>query len=94
MTDPERSIWARRAERLLEQALDEVRDDVDALVTVSAAEAALRIEAGELPASELEGYPFPDEAEPERECICPPELVERGGFRSGCPAHSAWPTTR
>lgn len=24
---------------------------------------------------------------PERECICPPGLVARGGFRSGCPAH-------
>lgn len=25
--------------------------------------------------------------QPELECICPPELVARGGFRSGCPTH-------
>jgi hypothetical protein len=23
------------------------------------------------------------------DCICPPELVERGGFKGGCPVHSA-----
>lgn len=27
---------------------------------------------------------------PDPECICPPGLVERGGFRSGCPVHSRW----
>lgn len=25
--------------------------------------------------------------EPEPECLCPPGLVDRGGFRSGCPVH-------
>jgi hypothetical protein len=24
---------------------------------------------------------------PEPKCICPPELVARGGFRGGCPVH-------
>lgn len=24
----------------------------------------------------------------EPECICPPDLVERGGFRGGCPVHA------
>lgn len=25
--------------------------------------------------------------EPDPECICPPGLVARGGFRGGCPVH-------
>jgi hypothetical protein len=25
-------------------------------------------------------------------CICPPELVARGGFRSRCPAEHPWPS--
>jgi hypothetical protein len=28
---------------------------------------------------------------PEPVCICPPDLVARGGFRSGCPAEHPWP---
>lgn len=35
--------------------------------------------------------PEPDDGEeddaPEPACTCPPGLVERGGFRSDCPAH-------
>jgi hypothetical protein len=75
-----------RAERLLEQALEEVRDGVDAIPTVSAAMTALRIEAGELGADAMDGYPFPDDS---RDYICPPDLLKRGGFRGGCPEHSA-----
>jgi hypothetical protein len=86
MTDE--PTWATRAERLLEQALDEVRGGIDALPTISAADAALRIEAGEMPASELDGYPFPGE-DPPGHCICPPDLLERGGFRGGCLVHGS-----
>ena len=68
------------AEGLLERALREVRDGVDAIPTVEAAAAALRIEAGELPPTELDD---PQEAV----CVCPSDLVERGGFRGACPAH-------
>lgn len=82
-----RSIWSVHAELLPEQALDETREHTDAIHTVSAALAALRIEAGELPADEMDRYPFPDEAE-EAQCICPPDLLERGGFRGSCPAHA------
>jgi hypothetical protein len=82
--DRSKSIWGLRGAALLEQALYE--DGTDAIPTVSAALAAFRIEAGELPASELESYPFPgeDTSDP---CTCPPGLRERGGFRSTCPAH-------
>jgi hypothetical protein len=72
------------AERLLEQALSEVRDGHDAIPTVGAALAALRIAAGELPPDEL-GFMFPDR---DAACICPPDLLERGGFRGGCPVHN------
>lgn len=82
------NIWGVRAERLLERALYEVQNGDDAIGTVSAALAALQIAVGELPADELEGYPFPGEA-PTVECICPPDLLARGGFRGGCLVHSA-----
>jgi len=80
--------WAARAERLLEQALDEIRDNADAISAVSAAEVALHIAYGELPAEDLDYWPGPygwDDREVP--CTCPPGLVERGGFRGNCPAH-------
>src|SRR5215831_13837416 len=49
----------REAERLLVQALREVRQGADALPTVSAAEAVLRAEAGEVPGSECEVCSYP-----------------------------------
>jgi hypothetical protein len=72
------------AETLLEQAIDEVRCGIDALPTVSAAAAALRIEAGELPADELDSWLL-DTAP--AACTCPAGLVGRGGWRSTCPEH-------
>lgn len=77
--DPEAITWGARAESLLKQALSEVRDGIDAIPTVSAALTALRIEAGELPESEMAGE--------EAVCICPPDLLKRGGFRGTCPEH-------
>lgn len=91
---PGRSIWVTRAARLLEKALDEIRIGDDPVHTVSAADAALRIEAGELDSSEMDGYEFPheppskdEEEQEEGVCICPPDLLERGGHRGGCPVH-------
>lgn len=81
-------IWGIRAERLLEQALYETQDHIDAIPTVCAALAALRIEVGELPADEMDDFTFPGEEE-ELSCICPPDLLERGGFRGGCPVHAS-----
>jgi len=78
-------IWADRAVSLLEEAIGLIARNEDAIGTVSAALAALRIEAGELPADELDGYPFPGEAIAEP-CTCPPELARRGGYTSSCRA--------
>jgi hypothetical protein len=45
-----------RAEHLIRRALDDVGSGLDAIPNLSAAMAQLRIEAGELPADELDGY--------------------------------------
>jgi hypothetical protein len=80
--------WGLRAERLLERALYALRGGSDPLPLMSAAETAYRILLGELPESVMDGYPFPGEAVTP-ECICPPALLERGGFRGGCLVHSS-----
>ena len=85
--DVTRTIWTVRAERLLEQALSEVRTGTqDPIPTISAALAALKVEYGELAAGDMDSYPFPDEdGEGSLElCTCPPDLVARGGFQSSC----------
>ena len=79
--------WGVRAERLMEQALGEARDGDDAIPTVTAALTALRIEAGDLPPDAMDGFPFPGEEQPAAVCVCPPELLARGGFRGCCPEH-------
>jgi hypothetical protein len=88
----ERSPWSTRAERALEQALDEVRDGIDAIPAVSLAMALLRAEVGELPADEIAELDasFRTEEDPGSVCICPPDLLERGGFRGGCLVHSSF----
>jgi hypothetical protein len=86
--EPENDLWGTRAGRLTERALNEIRGGADAIPYLSAALAALRIEAAELPASEMDGFVFPGEPSTVA-CICPPDLVERGGFRGGCPVHSS-----
>lgn len=84
-----RPTWGLRAARLLRVALGEIERGAEAFAPISAAEACLLIEAGELPDDELDGYPFPTE-EPEIDltlCVCSPGLVERGGFSSKCEIH-------
>jgi hypothetical protein len=46
----------RKAEHLAETALSQIRDGIDAIPVLDAAIAQLRIDAGELPADELDGY--------------------------------------
>lgn len=58
---PGQSIWVVRAARLLRQALDEIYSETDPLPSVDAARAALLIGNGDLPASDMDGFPFPDE---------------------------------
>jgi hypothetical protein len=86
----ERSIWSVRAERIAQQALDEVIDGIDAIPTVSLLMAVLRAEVGELDAddaADLDASFRRDEGD-ESDCICPPDLLERGGYRGNCPVHS------
>jgi hypothetical protein len=88
--DPETSKWQARAERLLEQALGEVQNDHDAVLgTAEAALLALRAWAGELPEDEAAELAADlDHLWREPVCICPPDLLARGGHRGGCPVHS------
>lgn len=80
-------LWRDRAIALLEQAIGELKDAEDALATISAAEACLRVYEGELPEDEMDGYPFIDEDPEPLPCTCPPGLVERGGWASTCQEH-------
>jgi hypothetical protein len=80
-------IWSDRAARLLDTALHRLNAGHDPLPEISAAEMALRIEAGERSPSEMDGYPFPGEDEEKGEdegCTCPLDLRARGGFISTC----------
>ncbi|GAA0970051.1 hypothetical protein GCM10009555_018290 [Acrocarpospora macrocephala] len=79
--------WNVRTERLLEAALYALRSEEDPLPLISAAETACRISVGELPAAEMDGYPFPGE-DSGPECTCPTDLKARGGFTSSCRACS------
>lgn len=85
--DPERSIWLVRAERLLTCAIGEVQDETDALETISAAVACLKIAYGELPPEELVNYPFPGEGHEGPVCTCPAGMLARGAYRGDCPAN-------
>lgn len=82
------SVWEDRTERLLEEAITRLRagEGDSVLMAIGAAEAAFRIEMGELSAEEMDGYPFPGEEWEGPSCICPPELVAHGGFKGSCPA--------
>jgi hypothetical protein len=84
--------WHARAERVAEQVLSDVMSGIDALPAVSLLKAVLHAEVGELPAdetAELDEYFRRDEGGEDGRCICPPDLLARGGFRCGCPVHSS-----
>lgn len=92
-------LWVGRVEKLLDEALVRLREGGgdEVLMAISAADAAMRVVMGDLEPEEMECYPFPGEPVPENclpACICPPELVARGGFKGGCPRHSLVRTTR
>lgn len=78
-------LWHSRVDGLIGQALNDARSDRDPIPALSAAIAAARIEVGELPAGELDDYPFPGE-DTGPDCICAPEQRARGGFKGDCPA--------
>jgi hypothetical protein len=83
--------WDSLAERLLKQALADVRDGVDAIAPTEAAAAALRAEAGDM-SEDQAGDLWRDLAamlgdSTETPCTCPPDLRARGGYRSTCLGH-------
>ncbi len=78
------SEFFEEAERQLNAALYALREGEsidDVFAAISLADLALRIGLGEKPQGE-----WPEE-ESEPVCICPPELVARGGFKGGCLVH-------
>jgi hypothetical protein len=84
LTEGHFALWDGRAELLVEHALAEW-DEVEQHGTLALALACLNVATGDLPPDEFEGYTFPGEV-PAVECICPPELLARGGFKGDCPA--------
>lgn len=89
---PEGPDWFARTRALLEQAISEIADGTsDAVLgAISAAECSYRIGLGEIPPDELDGYAFPGEPEVGPPCICPPDLLARGGFKGSCPAEHVY----
>jgi hypothetical protein len=81
----ERSVWSVRAQEATEQALGEIIDGIDAIATLSLAMACLKAEVGELDPDDMADL---DRSYNGPVCICPPDLLERGGFKGGCPVHS------
>lgn len=75
-------VWIDEALTQIEHAraaLENGGADIDVFTPLSLAELAAKIAWGDLPESE-----WPEDYEPI--CTCPPELVERGGFKGDCPA--------
>lgn len=85
MSDTRFKEYARER---LEQALAGLVDDVEVLGEVQQALLALHLLYGSTEAFTLVPTDITEDVEPPKpRCICPPALVARGGFRSGCPIH-------
>lgn len=86
---PNADLWYGRAERLLDAALDAIREERidDSLSNASLAVACMHVPDGTQDASEFDGYSWPGEPEDESDCICTPEQRESGGFMGRCPVH-------
>lgn len=80
--------------RRLEEALFllDTGSDTEILGAAELALMALSMECGSAGPITLNPEDVDDvmaqEAEPGPVCICPPDLLERGGHRGGCPVHS------
>ncbi len=80
LTEQESALWTLRARELLEEAVDAIETE-DVLPTVGLAEACLRVACGEMDGDEIAEY------WDEPECICPSDLLARGGHKGRCPTH-------
>lgn len=85
--------YATLAERATEAALDHIRANEDASGELSLAAAAWNVVMGlasDDERADMNEYALTDEGgyEIKRECICPPELLARGGFKGRCPVHA------
>lgn len=96
----ERSKHYELAVRATALALDNMQSDIDAIAELSLAAVAWDAVMGAASPdqlADLDEYVLTDDGGYEievgdgGECNCPPDLVARGGFRSGCPVHA--PTT-
>lgn len=86
--------YAQLAERAAECALGQMRDNEDAGAALSLAAAAWDVVMGlatEHERADMNQFVLTEDGgyEIERVCICPPDLVERGGFKGRCPVHAA-----
>jgi hypothetical protein len=71
-------------------ALDAMRDDDDASEHLSLAVAAWSVVVGDASAdvrADMADYRLAGAGVYEPLCICPPDLLARGGFRGSCPVH-------
>ncbi len=78
------ALWTEVVADLLDRAIEELRGGEDFVATVSAANAACEIMEGRLAEDELDASWWGEDTGPE--CVCPPDLVARGGLASACPA--------
>lgn len=81
--------WGDEATRRLVAAREATTID-DAISETQQALAALYLSVGERPTIVLDVADYAATAvEGRPDCICPPDLVARGGYRGGCPGHRA-----
>jgi hypothetical protein len=91
LSEAESRRYGEYARERLEATLSGLKDDASDAEVLGEVELALMAlcryygSIGEIRLSPLDVTEYLDRSEPL--CICPPGLVARGGFRSGCPAH-------
>lgn len=82
------------AERATARALDNMQSNTDAggelSLAVAAWDAVMGMASPDVLA-DLDQYVLTDDGgyEVPRVCICPPDLLARGGYKGGCPVHGA-----
>lgn len=85
--EPTLTRWGGDAQSRLDAAREAATVD-DAISETQQALAALYLSVGERPTVVLDVADYETTATERRpDCICPPGLVERGGFRGGCLVH-------